>query len=358
MTSKERVNCFLNRKKADRIGIFENFWGETIPAWREQGYLRNDEIPADHFNHDMERCFVLNLMADFRKKPEILEETNETILQRDGNGAVLRRHKLHTSTPEHVDYLVKDYATWNDHAKPFLTPDPDRIDFNQYREVKTRCDKTGRFFCLNLSQVFESMQTLCGHVNLLEGMVTEPEWIIDMTNTYTDLYIALMENLFEKSGKPDGVWAPEDLGFKQHPFLSPAMYKELLYPAHKKLVDFIHASGLKIIMHSCGFIEPLLPQIVKTGIDCLQAIEIKAGMDLLRIYKQYGDCLSLMGGIDIRVLYSNDYAVIDRELEAKIPFVKKGYGYMLHSDHSIPVTVKYETYRHFIKKGLALGMYD
>jgi uroporphyrinogen decarboxylase len=78
-------------------------------------------------------------------------------------------------------------------------------------------------------------------------------------------------------------------------------------------------------------------------------------MDLLRIFKQYGDALSLVGGIDVRKLYTNDRAVIDAELESKIPIVKQGFGYALHSDHSIPNTVEYETYRYFIEKGLELG---
>jgi uroporphyrinogen decarboxylase len=80
-------------------------------------------------------------------------------------------------------------------------------------------------------------------------------------------------------------------------------------------------------------------------------------MDLLRIHKNYKDCLSLMGGIDVRTLYSNDKEIIDRELESKIPVVKEGYGYVLHSDHSIPNTVNLETYEYFIKKGLELGKY-
>jgi len=64
-----------------------------------------------------------------------------------------------------------------------------------------------------------------------------------------------------------------------------------------------------------------------------------------------------MGGIDVRVLYTNDRNQIDAELTAKIPAVKGGYGYVLHSDHSIPNTVNYETYRYFIERGLALGQY-
>jgi len=64
-----------------------------------------------------------------------------------------------------------------------------------------------------------------------------------------------------------------------------------------------------------------------------------------------------MGGIDVRALYTNDRAIIDAELEAKIPTVMQNYGYVLHSDHSIPNTVYYDTYRYFIEKGLTLGSY-
>jgi uroporphyrinogen decarboxylase len=91
--------------------------------------------------------------------------------------------------------------------------------------------------------------------------------------------------------------------------------------------------------------------------NCLQVIEIKAGMDLLRLYKNYGDVLSFMGGIDVRTLYSNDRKIIDSELESKIPIVKEKFGYVLHSDHSIPYTVEFDNYKYFIEKGLELGKY-
>lgn len=80
-------------------------------------------------------------------------------------------------------------------------------------------------------------------------------------------------------------------------------------------------------------------------------------MDLLKLYRQYGDVLSFMGGIDVRVLYTNERELIDRELEEKIAIVKGKNGFVLHSDHSIPVTVNYDTYEYFVKRGLELGMY-
>ena len=147
------------------------------------------------------------------------------------------------------------------------------------------------------------------------------------------------------------------MGFKEKPFMSPELYQELIMPCHKKSCDYAHSHNLPVIMHSCGYIEPLLPYMIEAGIDCLQVIEIKAGMDLLKLYKQFGKQIAFMGGIDVRVLYTNDWELIDKELEAKIPVVKEGFGYVLHSDHSIPKTVNYETYVHFLKKGLELGTY-
>jgi len=86
-------------------------------------------------------------------------------------------------------------------------------------------------------------------------------------------------------------------------------------------------------------------------------MEVKAGMDLVRIFKNFGDRLALMGGIDIRAVNTNDRKIIDRELESKIPIVKQGYAYFLHTDHSIPNSVDFDTYCYFVEKGLGLGKY-
>jgi uroporphyrinogen decarboxylase len=58
----------------------------------------------------------------------------------------------------------------------------------------------------------------------------------------------------------------------------------------------------------------------------------------------------------VRTLISNDRAQIDAEMEAKIPYLmKKGCGYILHSDHSEPPEVDYETIQYFLERGRELG---
>ncbi|MHB0856869.1 MAG: uroporphyrinogen decarboxylase family protein [Anaerolineae bacterium] len=357
MTGAERMYNILHRLPVDRIGLYESFWGDTRKAWQAAGSITENDDLADLFGFDLQLCWPFQMIADLDFEPQVLEETEETILRRDGNGALLRNHKLHDGTPEHVDFLVKDRAGWEEHIKPLLFADRRRIDFDAYRAAKAQARERGRFFMWSGVNAFEIMKDVCGHQYMLMGMALDPDWVRDMVHTYTRLTVELQEILFAEEGWPDGIWYYEDMGFKAKPFMSPAMYHEILQPGHKYTFDFAKSRSLPVIVHSCGMVEKLVPGLLEAGIDCLQVIEVKAGMDLLQLYKDYGERLSLMGGIDVRVLYTNDLRQIDTELEAKIPIVKGNYGYTLHSDHSIPNTVHYETYRYFVERGLELGSY-
>jgi uroporphyrinogen decarboxylase len=357
MTGQERMDNILHHRPVDRIGLYEAFWSDTQKAWTAQGHLKEGEILADHFGFDLELCSPLNMVADFEAQPQVIEETEETILARDGNGALLRRHKLHDATPEHVDFVVKDRSGWQEQIKPRLSADPRRINFEAYRQTRAQAHRAGRYFAWAGVNVFEIMKDVCGHEHMLVGMALDPVWVKDMADTYARLTIELQEMLFAEEGWPDGIWYYEDMGFKGRPFMSPAMYHTILQPAHQETFSFAHNHKLPVIVHSCGYVEPLVPGLIDAGMDCLQVIEVKAGMDLLRLHRDFGARLSFMGGIDVRVLYTNDRAKIDAELEAKVPIVKGNYGYVLHSDHSIPNTVHYETYRYFIERGLELGAY-
>jgi len=357
MTGIERIGRILKRQPVDRIGVFEHFWGDTQKKWTAEGRIREGEDLSAHFNYDMALCWPFDFVADLDFQPVMIEEDAETCLMRDGNGALLRRHKLHDTTPEHVDFAVKERQDWETLIKPKLSPDRRRINFAAYRKARAQAQAQQRFFMWSGVNVFELMHPVCGHEHMLMGMIEDPDWIRDMVDTYSRLTLQLQEILFAEEGWPDGIWFYEDMGFKERPFLSLPMYRDLIQPAHRRTCDFAHAHKLPVVMHSCGFVEPLLPGMIEAGIDALQVIEVKAGMDLTRIYRNFGEHLSLIGGMDVRGVYSNDLRRVDAELEAKIPIIKGHYGYVLHSDHSIPATVNYDTYQYFVKRGLELGTY-
>jgi uroporphyrinogen decarboxylase len=357
MTGYERIKNILNRQPVDQIGIYEHFWDDTHYFWTEKGWIGKDESFEDHFGYDLQEFWAFNFVADLDFVPVTIEETEETILRRDGNGALLRRHKLHDTTPEHVDFMVKERKAWEAEIKPRLTADRRRINFEGYRAAKKYAAEKQRFFVWSGVNVFELMHPVCGHEYMLMGMALDPDWVKDMVDTYARVTIELQEILFSEEGYPDGIWYYEDMGYKQHPFMSPRMYREIILPGHVRTVQWAKGKGMPVIMHSCGYVEPLVPGMIEAGVDCLQVIEVKAGMDLLKLYREFGERLSFMGGIDVRVLYNNDKREIDAELEEKIPIVKGRYGYCLHSDHSIPSNVTHETYQYFIEKSLELGRY-
>ena len=357
LTGRERAALLFEHKKPDRIGLLEHFWGDTYKSWLEKGKIAEGTDFTQHFNFDISMAGWLNMAGNMDYTPEVIAEDEDTVTVKDQNYAIMRRHKKHDTTPEHIGFTVDSREKWEELIKPNIFADPKRIGFEGYRNTKKYAAENNKYFMFSGAHVFEIMKDLCGHEHMLMGMIDDPDWVGDMAMTYAKAMVGMYEMLFDQEGCPDGMFIYEDMGFKNAPFMSPAMYKQFIFPAHELMCKYAHSKNLKLMMHSCGFIEPLLPHMIEAGIDGLQVIEVKAGMDLLRVYKNFGDKLSLMGGIDVRTLYSNDRAVIDAELESKIPVVKEGFAYFLHSDHSIPNTVEYETYRYFIDKGLELGKY-
>jgi uroporphyrinogen decarboxylase len=142
----------------------------------------------------------------------------------------------------------------------------------------------------------------------------------------------------------DAGWIADDLGYRNGVFFSPAMYRELLMPAHKLICDFFKRRGKRMLMHSDGNVKALIPILIEMGVDCLQPLEVKAGMDVVALKRDFGDRLALFGGIDARAMAESDPRIIEHEIAAKVPLAKRGGGYLFHSDHSIPDNVSFAQY--------------
>jgi len=353
MTHKERFLNTLNRKEVDCFPCGDGLWGETYNKYISQGKMNEGEDSIAHFDMSWRGAGWLNSCADLDFIAVTVEEDAETILKLDGNGARLRYWKNRSGTPEHVGFNVVDRDSWEKLIKPYLVKvDRRRIGFEDYRRVRGLAALENRAFIWAGLAPFEQMHPVCGHENMLMGMALDPDWVKDMVLTYADFSIRHLEVLFHEEGIPDAMWFYEDMGFKEKPFMSPAMYDEIMLPGHKKLFDFAHNIGLKVIVHSCGYVEPLVPGLINAGMDCLQAMEVKAGMDLPTLANKYGDKICFCGGLDIRIIASNNLAKIDEEIERKVtPVLKKGCGFILHSDHSIPPEVEHDTLVYFFNHG-------
>ncbi len=178
------------------------------------------------------------------------------------------------------------------------------------------------------------------------AMVTDPEWVVDMFETYLDLDIKMMDYLYGQGYEFDSMKWYDDMGYKNNQFFSMDMYRDLLKPIHKKAIEWAHSKGLKAHLHSCGDVNPFIPELIDMGLDALNPLEVKAGMDPINIKKKYGNDLVLHGGINA-VLWDDRDAII-KQIEEVIPTVMKNGGYIFASDHSIPDTVSFENMKQII----------
>lgn len=101
-----------------------------------------------------------------------------------------------------------------------------------------------------------------------------------------------------ETGLVDVVTFPDDLGQKDRPLLSVKDYDRFIKPVLEQYADLCHKHGARLMMHSCGFIEPLVPSFIDAGLDALQALEATANIDHARLRQAVKDELILVGGMD------------------------------------------------------------
>jgi uroporphyrinogen decarboxylase len=98
-----------------------------------------------------------------------------------------------------------------------------------------------------------------------------------------------------------------------------------------------------------------IPDLVEIGIDALNPLEVKAGMDPVALKKQYGNILTLHGGINA-VLWNDKEAILS-EIDRIVPVLKENGGYIFSSDHSIPNTVSLDNFKAIINEVKKIGSY-
>ncbi len=117
MNSKERILTVLNKEIPDRISIFEHFWPETLEQyWSKQGYdYENGEEYQYYFDYDIIYCNPIWFEFDsFYCKKDVIEETDQWEVYKNGRGATVKLFKGKSSTPEHIDFEVKTFEKWKD----------------------------------------------------------------------------------------------------------------------------------------------------------------------------------------------------------------------------------------------------
>jgi uroporphyrinogen decarboxylase len=352
MTKRAIMKALLAREIPERAGLNESFWPHIIEnAWGDQGIAAGTDFVA-RFNLDMRS---INWFAAPPPRPDlaaVVEESDEWIVNRDGWGAITKTWKHKAGTPEHVGFTLTSPEIWHrDYRDAFAAIDVrDHVDLPAFKERYARAMAGDEFVTFSGLFVFEDLRRILGDVTMLESLLLEPEWIHDFNTVVTQKYIEYFNLVFSEVGLPDGLHIYEDLGYTAAPFASPTCHREMIMPYHTQLFSLFKDHNLPIIMHTCGDFRPHIEAIIESGVDCIQAMEAKTGMNVVELAREYKDKLCFMGNIDVRVLESGDRDKIAEECLGKLNGMKAlraPYVYM--SDHSIPPSVAVADYEYMLE---------
>jgi len=119
--------------------------------------------------------------------------------------------------------------------------------------------------------------------------------------------------------------------------VSPDLYRKLIKPRHTKLFAFIKkhaATPVKVFYHSCGAVSPLLPDLIESGIDILNPVQVSAAnMDTRELKRQFGKDITFYGGgVDTQhVLPRGTPAEVRDEVHRRIDDLAPGGGFIFNS---------------------------
>ena len=353
LTERERILRTYKRQEVDRIPMIDSAWAGTKRRWANEGLPENTGWES-YFGFDHMIRITPDNSPKFPRK--IIEKNDRYTIETTKWGNTQKVFNELDSTPEVLDFYYNDSSKWEEAKAKMLEYDDSRIPWKYLEENYPRWKKNGYFTQLTVWFGFDVAHSrLTGTENMLIGMYEEPEWVTDIFDTYLTSSLNLCQKILDAGYEFDGIMWYDDMGYKGSPFFSPQIYRDLLMPYHKKAVDWAHERGMVTELHSCGFIEPLLPDIVSTGIEMLNPLEIKAGMDPFKLKSQYGDKLCFHGGINAQLWDNID--LVKSEMERIIPVMKEGGGYVFASDHSIPNNVSFQNMTEIAKLAHELGRY-
>ena len=352
MTTRERITRMYEHREADRVPIVDSPWRGTVARWRREG-MPEGAAWEDYFGADKIASVGMDVSPRFEHK--VLEENERWRIVKTNWGVTKRDFKELDATPEFMDFTFTTPEAWQG-AKARMNDLEGRINWEALARDYPKWRAEGRWITWNFFFGFDVTHgNVTGIEPLLMAMLEEPEWVTDIFETELTNSIALFERVWDAGYRPDEMMWYDDMGYKGTTFFSPALYRQLVQPFHKRAVDWAHNRGIVARLHSCGDVRTLLPDILATGVDALNPLEAKAGMDALQIKQEYGGRLVLHGGVNA-VLWSDKERII-AEIERLVPRLKENGGYIFASDHSIPNSVSLENFKAIIETVKRCGGY-
>jgi uroporphyrinogen decarboxylase len=191
---------------------------------------------------------------------------------------------------------------------------------------------------------FTTASSLRGTEGFMVDMAEDPEFAHALIQRVTDAIGGLLRVYLEACGSHvDMIELPgDDYASNTNLIVSPRMFREFIKPQLVRLVKIIreYRSDLKIMFHSDGLVEKLLPDFIEMGIDVIHPLEPVQLMDQDRVKQEYGEHISFLGGIDITTAMRGGQEDVIEEVRIRIRQLAPGGGYILspsnHLQEDVP----------------------
>lgn len=361
MNERERFLATMQGETADRPPHHElGLWGQTAEKYVRRGMPESAaeadwQRGCDWLGLDRRGYVPLDTGPLPRFEREVLSETDRYVTYRDGCGVVRRALKegqvrgTRASMDQFLEHPVQgpeDFERMRERHDP---QDPARYPQNWDALVR---HWRGRDFPLGLPEnatfgFYSTLRRWMGTEGLSLALHDRPELVGRMVDFLADFFIELARPAVRELD-PDFVSLFEDMAFRSGPLLSPRMFSRHFTDALRRVVRFMRDNGVKVVcLDSDGDLTDILDMLMDVGVTCVWPCEVAAGMDPVRLRREYGPGLVLSGGVDKRVL-TGEKEQINRHLERLRPVVESG-GYIPTIDHIVPPDVPYANFLHYLE---------
>ena len=315
--------------------------------WPTQGFPLDTDV-RDFCKMDQTQQMVdVNLLFCPMFDSKVLEENAESMIYSDIDSVTRKFLKEQATIPSGMDWPIKDRASWEKVKAERLRLDniKDRFPANWPELVKKY---NQRDYPLAIGGypfgLFGTPSHLMGYERLFESYYDDPQLIHDMQNTFTELWIAVFEEVLSQV-EIDHIHFWEDISMGKGPMVSLATVREFMLPYYKRIIDFLKGRGVNIILlDTDGDCNSLIPLYMEVGVTGLYPFETHSGMDIVEVRLQYPN-LQMFGGVPKAEIPKGKDA-IDRALIPVEEVLKTG-GFVPFGDHFIPPDVKWEDFLYY-----------
>ncbi|MFA6449063.1 MAG: uroporphyrinogen decarboxylase family protein [bacterium] len=143
-------------------------------------------------------------------------------------------------------------------------------------------------------------QAWCGIENLYAGMIEYPETIERFFRKLAEHTLQIIRGSLRAGA--DIILIGDDYGTQQSMMMSKGTWERFTFPCLKRQCGEIGRLGGLAMLHSCGYVAPLLDKIAEAGVEMLHPFQPVPGNDLAAAKEEFGDRLCFMTGIDAQKL--------------------------------------------------------